>query len=609
MVGIQTPVGMSRFTYDAAGRLTGSDTPHAGQQRWRFDPAGNRLPITGPATAPTVGEAITGELNETDRLRAQQRAQDKASPVSKEQIQHSDYNALQGKDTNSNSANPQATQKWAGNRVAYYENSEDASSEGSKIHYQYDSRGNRTNSFDETKGRKMDLSWDKGNQLVQVIVQEEGKHFTQSYRYDAFGRRLAKYNDPNNIGEAEESGTDYFGWDGDRLIHTERFNESNHKTEQGTPLPEVIHTIYEPGSFTPLIQLTQEKKSEPDFVSELLAQMPQDMVKDALSPMLENFSATHAQVNEVIDDLDMHLDAKNFIKSHFSDFSKIRKKLIDFRKIRYHLCNSIGTPVSLINSKKEIVWTAFFDSWGAVKNTYKLQNVCQPIRFPGQHADADVGIYYNRNRYYDCERGAYISQDPIGLTGGVNLAAYTKNPNQYIDPMGLTDNSSPWSLGTEWLTGTGPAHRNFVDGDPFAEMLKQHKNIQNLLKAACSGKMENGRSLPNQGKWDYSVGGVDGVFLYLQDYSNILTAGNTGNLAVTFLGSYNASYKISQNILTVTAKNSSTIQSATHPPIVGYTKWWEDNVGNPLNKMFDTGPMSEKTQTITMTFDLTCDCK
>lgn len=31
---------MSLFAYDAADRFTRADTPHAGQQRWKFDPAG-----------------------------------------------------------------------------------------------------------------------------------------------------------------------------------------------------------------------------------------------------------------------------------------------------------------------------------------------------------------------------------------------------------------------------------------------------------------------------------------------------------------------------------------------------------------------------------------
>ena len=248
------------------------------------------MPITGPSTAPTIGEAITGEHNETDQLRAQQRAQDKASPVSQAQLEHSDYNALQGKET-PGKQDLHATQKWAGNRIAYYVNSEDASSEGAKIHYRYDSRGNRTSSVDDKTGRKMQLAYDKGNQLVQVIVQEEGKHLTQSYRYDAFGRRLAKYNDQNNIGKAEESGTDYFGWDGDRLIHTERFNETNKTDEQGTPQPEVIHTVYEPGSFTPLVQLRQTRKAEPDLAGELIAHLQPGIAQDALRSILTGIGA------------------------------------------------------------------------------------------------------------------------------------------------------------------------------------------------------------------------------------------------------------------------------------------------------------------------------
>ncbi len=120
----------------------------------------------------------------------------------------------------------------------------------------------------------MQLAYDAGNQLVQVRVQEEGKHFTQRYRYDAFGRRLAKYNDPGNrgnTGASEESGTDYFGWDGDRLVHTERLGSGDAKSSTDTPQPEVIHTVYEPGSFTPLVQLRRAVEAEPDLADELIA--------------------------------------------------------------------------------------------------------------------------------------------------------------------------------------------------------------------------------------------------------------------------------------------------------------------------------------------------
>ena len=42
------------------------------------------------------------------------------------------------------------------------------------------------------------------------------------------------------------------------------------------------------------------------------------------------------------------------------------------------------------------------------------------------------------NRYYDPDSGRYITADPIGLTGGVNLFLYTSNdPVNFVDPEGL----------------------------------------------------------------------------------------------------------------------------------------------------------------------------
>jgi|JI10StandDraft_1071094.scaffolds.fasta_scaffold13245_2 RHS repeat-associated protein len=55
----------------------------------------------------------------------------------------------------------------------------------------------------------------------------------------------------------------------------------------------------------------------------------------------------------------------------------------------------------------------------------------------GQYEDADLGgLYYNRFRYYDSSSGMYISQDPIGLAGGMAFYGYVKDSNTYIDPFG-----------------------------------------------------------------------------------------------------------------------------------------------------------------------------
>ncbi|MBK6957191.1 MAG: RHS repeat-associated core domain-containing protein [Nitrosomonas sp.] len=40
---------------------------------------------------------------------------------------------------------------------------------------------------------------------------------------------------------------------------------------------------------------------------------------------------------------------------------------------------------------------------------------------PGQYFDKETNLHYNHFRYYEPETGRYISPDPIGLAGGVNV--------------------------------------------------------------------------------------------------------------------------------------------------------------------------------------------
>ncbi|WP_240326576.1 RHS repeat-associated core domain-containing protein, partial [Pseudomonas syringae] len=63
-------------------------------------------------------------------------------------------------------------------------------------------------------------------------------------------------------------------------------------------------------------------------------------------------------------------------------------------------------------------------------------------RFQGQYFDVETGLHYNTFRYYDPEIGRFITQDPIGLSGGDNLYQYAPNPNGWVDPWGLCKSSS-----------------------------------------------------------------------------------------------------------------------------------------------------------------------
>jgi RHS repeat-associated protein len=62
-----------------------------------------------------------------------------------------------------------------------------------------------------------------------------------------------------------------------------------------------------------------------------------------------------------------------------------------------------------------------------------------PLMYMGREYDRTTGLYYVRNRWYDPAVGRFISEDPIGLSGGINVYAYALNsPTNLRDPMGLS---------------------------------------------------------------------------------------------------------------------------------------------------------------------------
>ncbi len=107
--------------------------------------------------------------------------------------------------------------------------------------------------------------------------------------------------------------------------------------------------------------------------------------------------------------------------------------------------------------------------WSAVYDTLDncsidVEAIENNLRFAGQYYDAETGLHYNWNRYYDPETGRYMRVDPVGE--GLNLYLYVQNnPLKYIDPRGLSTGRVQNNPGNQQSV-TGQV---VVEGDYFTD--------------------------------------------------------------------------------------------------------------------------------------------
>ncbi len=106
----------------------------------------------------------------------------------------------------------------------------------------------------------------------------------------------------------------------------------------------------------------------------------------------------------------------------------------------YYHNDHLGTPQILTNDSGAVSWKAAYAAFGEAE--IQVEAVENLFRFPGQYYDPETGLHYNWNRYYDPKTGRYLTPDPIGLEGGINLFLYgTNNPVIESDFEGLKDSS------------------------------------------------------------------------------------------------------------------------------------------------------------------------
>jgi RHS repeat-associated protein len=99
----------------------------------------------------------------------------------------------------------------------------------------------------------------------------------------------------------------------------------------------------------------------------------------------------------------------------------------------YFLTDHLGSTVGLVDQSGSITSQTAYDSFGNATSQLPTR-----YGYTGREADEYTGLYYYRARFYDPQIGRFISEDPIGFSGGINWYAYVNNnPIRFNDPFGL----------------------------------------------------------------------------------------------------------------------------------------------------------------------------
>lgn len=115
----------------------------------------------------------------------------------------------------------------------------------------------------------------------------------------------------------------------------------------------------------------------------------------------------------------------------------LAKVSVNDGKLFYYLNDYLGTPLIMTDSTGVVVWEASHDPFGTT-DIFPSSTQVNNFRFPGQYFDDETGLHYNWFRNYNPQVGRYMSPDPIGLEGGINLYSYVQNnPINFIDLLGL----------------------------------------------------------------------------------------------------------------------------------------------------------------------------
>ncbi|HEU4714499.1 MAG TPA: RHS repeat-associated core domain-containing protein [Pyrinomonadaceae bacterium] len=262
------------------------------------------------------------------------------------------------------------------------------------------SSGNRSFNYDASD-RLLSVLKMGGNEsyTYDAVGNRSSSHLSATYGYQPFNKltstAAATYtydNNGNMLSKTDGSGTRNFAWDSDNRL-------------KQVTLPGGLTVNYKYDAIGRRIQRTTSAGADERYVYD---------GHNVLLDLDSSLAVTTSYLNGP--GLDDHLRQTNVTTG-----------------VSYFLTDHQGSTSALTDSTGNVVETLSYDSFGNNAGSARTR-----YTYTGRERDPDTGLLYYRARFYDPQLGRFMSEDPIGLAGGINFYAYVGNsPVNYIDPWGL----------------------------------------------------------------------------------------------------------------------------------------------------------------------------
>ena len=342
--------------------------------------------------------------------------------------------------------------------------------------YSYDNEGNLI-SRTSTSGTTT-YEYDFRNRLVKVTM--PGK--IVAYQYDVFDRRTGKTVDEGGNNSVEKRVL--WIWDGQQLIHQHIDSDGDGSA------PFELKNRYLYANMVDMI-LADELVGIPD---------PSATVSVGIG------GGTATQPNQVLWPLTDHQGSVRTILNHSREV--VERRVYDTFGNRVLPQSGNGGGGGGSSGPGEPGGTP-----GGSSGTTNSIAADHLFGYTGREWDSDIGLQYNRARWYDPKQGRWISQDPIGFAAGdENLYRYVGNgPTNATDPSGLAEHLTGLPLhgsSGHWFSpdgkNSGPQYRGNGFFSPYAKSYDPNKHKTPWFMADPADTSKNLRIRYTNGVPDFS---------------------------------------------------------------------------------------------------------